>query len=144
MQHLMGERPNLSRHVFIFHLQNIAGLLQTLFVGVSGKVKEKILSWTVREQLHHSVMKSYTDLSVTQILLCNSKCRDERHQQSQTPNDKNFLANLLKDQAHFPQPWTPKSSLFPSMDLSHALRLPAFKTIFTWEEKGFVTHMLFL
>lgn len=49
MQHLMGERPNLSRHVFIFHLQNIAGLLQTLFVGVSGKVKEKILSWTVRE-----------------------------------------------------------------------------------------------
>ena len=38
----MEEGPNLSRHVLIFQLQNTAGLLQTLSVGLSGKVNEQV------------------------------------------------------------------------------------------------------
>jgi len=33
----MEEGPDLSRHMFIFQLQNTAGLLQNLSVGLSGK-----------------------------------------------------------------------------------------------------------
>lgn len=38
----MEEGPNPSGHVFIFQLQNTASLLQTLCLGLSGKVNEQV------------------------------------------------------------------------------------------------------